>query len=240
MSESVRVFGDGTGLVGIVSPGAAPRRRAAVVLVNSGIVHRVGANRISVELARRLADDGFDTLRFDMSGLGDSADRADGLGWERSAPLEISQAVGVAADGDDERPVVLYGNCGGAAKSLWTAALDERVRGLILTNPPPHPTDSETEGAAAGAAAEAVVGELSALLDREVLTGFVYAEGDPGLAYFERRLAGPLAPYLSDGRLTVVTVSRSNHTFSPAPARRAVLDNIAGWVGGRFGERESS
>ena len=43
-----------------------------VILTNSGSVHRVGPNRVYVQLARSLALEGFPVLRFDLSNLGDS------------------------------------------------------------------------------------------------------------------------------------------------------------------------
>ena len=55
----------------------APRRRAEagqpwVVLLNAGIIHRIGPNRLYVQLARRLASRGHAVLRFDLAGIGDS------------------------------------------------------------------------------------------------------------------------------------------------------------------------
>jgi pimeloyl-ACP methyl ester carboxylesterase len=230
MRESVHTFGRAVRLVGISTEAVAPRRRAAAVLVNSGSVHRIGANRISVVLARRLAGEGFDSLRFDMSGLGDSSAREDGLSWERSSPLEIREAVDLVCERDPDRPVLLYGNCGGAAKSLWAAAGDERVDGVILTNPPPHPAEAESGEEAAEEAAEEVAAGLDELLRRGLRAGFVYAEGDVGQDYFERRLSGRLEPHLTERRLELFRIPSANHTFSPAPAQRAALDGIVSWL----------
>jgi len=240
--EKLQCFGSHARLVGIAAAGARPRRHAAVVLANSGVVHRIGANRISVAVARRLAADGFDTLRFDMSGLGDSSARDDGLAWESSAPLELSEGVDLVTR-DYDRPVVLYGNCGGAAKSLWAARRDERVRGLVLTNPPPHPAERELDSSGtdlAERALETVATDLEVLFARGVCAAFVYAEGDEGLDYYDRRLAPRLAGGPADARLDVVRIARSNHTFSPAVARRAALEHIHDWVVGRFGQYDDA
>ncbi|MGA8008355.1 MAG: alpha/beta hydrolase, partial [Thiomonas sp.] len=48
-----------------------------VLLFNAGVIHRVGAHRVNVKLARALAADGIATLRCDLHGMGDSL-RADG------------------------------------------------------------------------------------------------------------------------------------------------------------------
>jgi len=239
MSERTVVFGTGARLVGILSQPERSRREAAVVIANSGVVHRVGANRISVMLARKFAEQGYDSLRFDMSGLGDSSERTDDLNWEKSAPLELSEAIDLLEELRPGRPIVMYGNCGGAAKSFWTALRDSRVRGLVATNPPPHP--AEVESVNGGSHAERIGVEIGSdllrLFDRGLQAVFVYADGDAGLDYFERRLRGTLSQPLADRRLTVATVARSNHTFALAPARRALTEKICGWLDERFGAR---
>src|SRR5262249_47307203 len=54
--EKVVTFGAGRGLVGIVTLPGTPRPDAPqLLLINSGIIHRVGANRLYVSLARTLA-----------------------------------------------------------------------------------------------------------------------------------------------------------------------------------------
>jgi pimeloyl-ACP methyl ester carboxylesterase len=237
VKESIHVFERAGRRIGIVAVGSPPRRRAGLVFANSGIVHRIGANRMSVVLARGLAADGYDSLRFDMSGLGDSSERRDGLSWETAAPLELVEAVDLMVETDRERPVVMYGNCGGAAKSVWAAMADDRINGLVLTNPPPHPAETEHGSSeAADAAAAAVADDFDALLGRGVRIELIFAADDPGEAYFERRLSSPLAHYIADGSLHVVRVPHSNHTFSPAPARRAVISHIRGWLTENFRE----
>lgn len=229
MSEQVVSFGRHGRLVGVrtVSSGSGG---PVMVLANSGVVHRVGANRISVHIARRITAEGIDTLRFDMSGLGDSAERDDHLGWEASASLELMEAVDLMTAARPGADVLLYGNCGGAAKSVWTAMRDERITGLVLTNPPPHPAEAESDSGAAEQAGVRIAADLEALFDRGVRAAFVYADGDPGLAYFRRRLAVPLAAHLESRRLTVQVVPSSNHTFAVGPAQAAVIDLASAFV----------
>lgn len=241
MTERAHVFGSAGRLVGISTAGAPPGERAAVVLVNSGVVHRIGANRMTVSLARALAGHGFDAFRFDMSSLGESSSRRDLVPWEESAPREICKAVDVVTAADPQRPVVLYGNCGGAAKSIWAALRDPRVSGLALTNPPPHPAEAESTGESGGAAdlaARLVADDLVRLFDRGVQATFVYADGDAGLAYFERRLRPRLEDTMASGQLQLVRVPYSNHTFSPTGARAAALSSLVAWVRRRFGSDE--
>ena len=58
MNEQPRFFGPGGGLFGIETLPAQRREGApTVLLLNAGLLHRVGPNRFNVELARRLAGD---------------------------------------------------------------------------------------------------------------------------------------------------------------------------------------
>src|SRR5436190_8757987 len=65
----------------------------AVVLLNAGLLHRVGACRLHVRVARALAPAGFTSLRFDFSGMGDSEPRRDGLSFEEAAVREVQEAM---------------------------------------------------------------------------------------------------------------------------------------------------
>jgi len=96
MNEQVIRFEPSQTLVGIVTqpaPALANPDLPAVVLLNAGLLHRVGPNRIYVQLARKLAGFGFTVLRFDFSGMGDSRPREDHLPYVQSAPAEAKDAM---------------------------------------------------------------------------------------------------------------------------------------------------
>jgi len=131
--EQALLLGPRRSLVGVLTPPVegAPARDRAVVILNSGIIHRVGANRLHVELARDLARAGFRVLRFDLSGIGDSPARTDpGESILDSVMQDIRDAVDHVA-GKDGR-VVIFGLCSGAAHGLLYAPRDERIAGLVL------------------------------------------------------------------------------------------------------------
>jgi pimeloyl-ACP methyl ester carboxylesterase len=135
--ERVVKFGSVTPLHGVVVEPAAgvPRREVAVVLLDSGILHHVGANRLHVQLARRLAGLGYLSLRFDFSGIGDSEARRDDLSFEASAPLETKDAIDYLARTQGVEKVALMGLCSGADVAHLTALADPRVVGLGLLDP---------------------------------------------------------------------------------------------------------
>ena len=73
--EEPVLLGKSGSLAGIITDPPAHAREAsrpAVILLNAGLVHRVGPGRLYVRLSRRLAAHGFVVVRFDLSGIGDS------------------------------------------------------------------------------------------------------------------------------------------------------------------------
>ena len=94
MIERPLYFGERSNLLGVLTAPAAPHPGSpAVILLNAGLLHRVGPNRLHVDVARRLAEAGFTSLRFDMSGVGDSELPGDGglLDIERSRGRDRSR-----------------------------------------------------------------------------------------------------------------------------------------------------
>lgn len=137
MREEVVKLGPGDSLVGIVHSASEvehPAPRLGVILLNSGILHRVGPAGLYVRLARRLAAQGVVVLRFDQSGIGDSQARLDGMPWSDSSVQETRQAMDLLARTQNVSAFVLGGICSGAVVALNEAVDDQRVVGAILVN----------------------------------------------------------------------------------------------------------
>lgn len=157
MNEKAVRFGRSDSLVGILASApevATQHASTAVIFLNAGIVHRVGAGRIYVKLARQLAVAGFVTLRFDFSGIGDSPVRQDGLGFPKSAVAETQDAMEFLCREKGVRKFILLGGCSGAKIAFDTARCDARVLGAMLINFPSIDEDdgwdnSETAGRSA-------------------------------------------------------------------------------------------
>ena len=126
----------GEGLKGILTPTSDPRLaiRPAALLLNMGLIPRVGPNRLYVRLARQLAADGIPTLRFDFSGVGDSPSRRDTLHFAESAPLETSKAMDWLSQHLGAKRFLLMGICSGARVAFRTACQDDRVAGVAMLN----------------------------------------------------------------------------------------------------------
>ncbi len=138
MREKVLKFGPTRGLVGILTepPPDAPTGKPPVVFLNSGILHHVGASRLYVRMARRLAALGHPALRFDFSGIGDSEARRDTLSAAESAVVEVREAmdlIGARKGGADK--FILIGLCSGADMGFKVAQVDPRVSGLVQLDP---------------------------------------------------------------------------------------------------------
>lgn len=131
--EEAWTFGPGGALVGILTePGEPSASPIACVIPNAGLIHRIGPRRFSVTLARRLAEAGIPTLRFDLAGVGDSKHVGESVGARqrildnmRSALDQLEQRSGV-------RRFVIVGICSGAVNGYRTALADERVVGTFM------------------------------------------------------------------------------------------------------------
>ncbi len=136
--EQAFLLGPRQSLVGILTEPADPQageNRPTFVILNAGIIHRVGPSRMNVLLARALASAGHDVLRFDLSGLGDSEPRPDGLAPFEAALADVREAIDWLETRRGARSIVLVGLCSGADHSLLYGGRDRRVRGLILIDP---------------------------------------------------------------------------------------------------------
>lgn len=137
MREKAVLFGKFRTLAGILTEPDLPvvDGLPAVILSNAGMIHRIGPNRIYVKLARDLAMLGFPVLRFDISGIGDSATRPDHMPVEEFTIDDVKQAMDYLAETLGSRQFVLGGHCAGAYHSIRTTVKDPRVSGVIMINP---------------------------------------------------------------------------------------------------------
>lgn len=129
----------------IVAVVARPRASArsqepAVVILNTGIVHRVGHHRMYVTLSRLLASRGRMAVRFDLSGIGDSTPRNDGLSPLPASLADIREVLDSIAELHQSSRFILVGLCSGADQAVLYARTDPRIVGLVLMDPTLPPT----------------------------------------------------------------------------------------------------
>jgi hypothetical protein len=130
--ERVCKFGSHGGLIGILTEPVGETRELtgahpAIVVSNVGLNHRPGPNRLWVEFARRMAEKGFITLRFDLSGLGDSTSRCDNLSTTERHNADTREAVEFVLQKKQLSRVALIGLCSGVDPAHAVALEDPRV-----------------------------------------------------------------------------------------------------------------
>lgn len=148
MKESSLLFGKEKNLIGIITdPVKTPKSTGlpGVILLNMGVFHRVGPNRLYVKIARDLASIGFPVLRCDFSGIGDSQHREDNLPFAKSAIIETQTAMSCLNSERGVERFVLMGICSGAAISFQTACHDNRVVGALLINARGHMNGQDSD-----------------------------------------------------------------------------------------------
>jgi len=122
----------------VTEPRIGERRRRAVILLNSGADHHIGANRMHVTLGRRWAYLGYVVLRLDLGGLGDSATCQGGKDDDVFPPAAVEE-IRVAMDylrtqyGAEQ--FTLAGVCSGAYHVLRAAAAKLPVSLMLMINP---------------------------------------------------------------------------------------------------------
>jgi exosortase A-associated hydrolase 1 len=115
-------------------PPAHTRTEAtAIVIVVGGPQYRVGSHRQFVLLARRLAEHGFASLRFDYRGMGDSEGDTrsfEDVGPDLHAAIDALQGACATA-----RRIVVWGLCDAASAAMIHAGSHAAVSGIVAVNP---------------------------------------------------------------------------------------------------------
>lgn len=137
MREELVRFGPGDDLVGVLTlPDGEQRGRvpSPLVLLNAGMLHRVGPSRLYVRLARRLAAGGRACLRLDHSGVGDSPARPDRGRFDQYACEEARAAMDLCQRRLGSESVLVGGVCSAGGTGYRLALEDPRVRGVLCVN----------------------------------------------------------------------------------------------------------
>jgi hypothetical protein len=143
MKEVTDFFGRERVLVGTHTYGEEPASRSsdlAVMLTNAGLLDRTGPHRINVRIARALAQIGVPSMRFDMSGLGDSRRPARALPADEQYVADAREALDEAQTRHGAQRIAMIGFCSGADVAHAVALQDERICGLLLWDPYIYPT----------------------------------------------------------------------------------------------------
>ena len=142
LSERAIQYGLSSNLNGILTrpPSKTETNQPCLVILNAGILHKAGPNRLHVRLARAAAQRGFPTFRFDFAGVGDSPPRGDGRPLAEGVLVDIAETLDLLEARLGASRFILAGLCSGADNSLRAARTDSRVVGAALLDPTVHRT----------------------------------------------------------------------------------------------------
>jgi pimeloyl-ACP methyl ester carboxylesterase len=140
--EHATLLGERRSLVSVITcpRGSGGTAAPAIVILNTGIVHRVGHHRMYVTLSRILAAGGRTVVRFDQSGLGDSSPRIDHLSPLTGGLADIKEVLDSIEQSYQISRFVLCGLCSGADQAVLYGHTDPRVVGLVIMDPTIPPT----------------------------------------------------------------------------------------------------
>jgi Serine aminopeptidase, S33 len=138
-AEQVLRFGPQQRLLGIFNhrPGDAP---VACLLLNVGVTQRIGPRRLNVKLARALASRSISSLRFDLSGIGDSGAGGAEDEYRSQAVADFSAAMDHLEQTAGIRRFIVLGICSGAVNGYRVVQQDPRVVGLMMFDGYAYPT----------------------------------------------------------------------------------------------------
>jgi pimeloyl-ACP methyl ester carboxylesterase len=236
------VFGLGKSLFGLVTPANVARAREgrpAIVISNAGCVNRSGPHRISVRMARRWADLGFDVLRIDLSGIGDSPaapGERENLTYPASGVDDIEQAL--RSLGRDR--AIVAGLCSGGDYAFQLGARTPALAGAWMLNPRTFCVLDLAEvesgqGTPPTTTVEEVPRALRAMADRGVDAFLLVSKNDPGVSYVDGHAAKEMHALAGVKGFHREDIAGADHTFTPVAVQAQVIDCLTEHLVARFG-----
>ena len=133
MQEQAFRFGRARHLVGVAGLPASPAQDVVgVIVLNAGLVHRIGPFRLHVEMTRRLNAQGYPTLRFDLSTIGDSASSGESQTRKQQICADVADAMQLLGEQAACKRFVLIGLCSGSQSAHMVACSDAKVAGAVF------------------------------------------------------------------------------------------------------------
>lgn len=136
MAEQTLILGAENHLVATFTPPDSAAAHGAppivALLTNSGVIPRSGPHRMNVHLARRLAAQGIPSVRFDMSGLGDSRRTGSTLPVVEQWVADTRSVMDAAQARFGCDRFLMVGFCSGAEVAHLVALEDPRLRAILL------------------------------------------------------------------------------------------------------------
>lgn len=234
------------------SSGLGGERYPLVIICHGFTSTRIGVDRLFVKTAQELVKLGFAVLRFDYAGCGES----DGSYGENEFACFIDQTKHVISFGSklqniDPDQVTLIGHSLGGAVAASTAAVDHRIRNVVLWSAVGHPYEDISEIVGYDENHPGSVGVIDHLgyeITENFLISlkpyspihvwnmfrgnalFIHGTGDHVISsdycykYFDH------AKVRSEGSTDMVLVEGANHTYSSIQHFKQLIDATSEWL----------
>ena len=226
-------------LFGILTPADSARARPdrpGIVMTNAGCVNRAGPHRTYVKMARRWAQLGFDVLRIDLSGIGDSP-VAPGEKENLTYPPSALDDLREAAQALGRERVIIAGLCSGGDYAFQLGARDPSVVGAWLLNPRTFcvlDLAAVESGAPPATAVEDVPRALRKMTARGVDTVLVVSRNDPGVAYVDAHAGEPMRALAGVSGFQRFDLDGADHSFTPVTTQQRVSDLLTEHLAARY------
>lgn len=227
--ERALLFGDSLPRFGILSPARpelARSERPHILLTNAGCVNRSGPHRLYTTMARRWAALGFNVLRVDLSGIGDSPvdpGALENLTYPNSGLADLRAALRALGPGR----AIIGGLCSGGDYAYQLAASADGIAGAWLLNPRTFSVlelAAVESGAPPGAPVAEVPRTLRRISERGVDTLLLVSRNDPGVAYCDKHAAAEMRDLEGLPGFRRVDLPGADHSFTPVAIQQRVSD----------------
>ena len=132
--EEILLFGEENNLIGIYSSNPHHDYDTAVIMLNAGIIHRIGPNQLYANLAKHLASLNISTFRFDFSGIGDSSFGESDWKFQENYYKSALAAIDHLNVNRGISKFILIGLCSGADVSIETALHSDKISAICFIN----------------------------------------------------------------------------------------------------------
>ena len=135
MKEATGNFGNHNRLCGtLCAPGESSFKPGTpcIIILNSGLVYHAGSNRLHADMARDMAELGFYSFRFDLSGIGDSSRSRENRTYNEQIIVDIDEALAFVEKETGISSFVLMGICTGADNTHKYTLTNNKITGAIF------------------------------------------------------------------------------------------------------------
>jgi dienelactone hydrolase len=203
-------------------------------MANAGCVNRHGPHRTYVKMARRWAGVGFDVLRMDLAGIGDSPVAPgvqENLTYPPSGMEDIRRAMHELGSGGR---FIIAGLCSGGDYAFQLGANDPGVVGAWLLNPRTFcvlALAAVESGSPPATPVDEVPRTLASMTDRGVETTVIVSRNDPGVTYVDSHAKEGMRSLEGKPHYRRVDLDGSDHSFTPVTMQERVSDILTEELG---------